>query len=63
MMVGAPYFAGGLAACQIGRERGEVIIGPPARELSPFDRLELAAWEFQRLLGGFFGRCHAGRQT
>src|SRR5262249_39999212 len=53
-----------LAACLIGRERGAVIIGSPARQLGPFDRLELAAWEFQRLLAGpFFGRYGAGRQT
>src|SRR5262249_31615886 len=63
MMVGAPYLAGGSAACLIGRECREVIIGPPAREFGPFDRLELAACESQRLLGRFLGRCGAGCKT
>src|ERR1700757_2392025 len=60
VMVGAPYLARGSAACLIGGERGEVIIGPPTRELGPFDRLELAACEFQGLLGRFLGRSGAG---
>ena len=50
-------YAQGLAARLIGCESGEMIIRRPARELAPFDRLELAACEFQRL----FGRCGAGR--
>ena len=43
--------AQGLAACLIGCECGEVIIGRPARELGPFDRLELAIRKFQRFFG------------
>jgi hypothetical protein len=58
-IVGARSFARGAAAGLIGRERGEMIIGSPARKLAPFDRLELAAGEFQRL----FGRCGVGRET
>ena len=42
-MIGAPQLVRGAAARLIGRERGEMIIGRPARELAPFDRLELAA--------------------
>ena len=42
-MIGAPQLVRGAAARLIGRERGEMIIGGPARELAPFDRLELAA--------------------
>ena len=48
-----------LAACLIGCESGEMIVGRPARELAPFDRLEMAAREFQR----FFGQCAGGRET
>ena len=48
-----------LAARLIGCESGEMIIGGPARELAPFDRLELAACKFQRP----FGRCGGGRET
>jgi hypothetical protein len=36
-----------------------MIIGRPARELGPFDRLKLAVRELQR----FFGQCGVGRQT
>jgi hypothetical protein len=36
-----------------------MIIGRPAGELGPFDRLELAGREFQ----WFFGRCGTGRET
>jgi hypothetical protein len=36
-----------------------VIIGPPARELGPFDRFELAVRKFQRV----FGPRGAGRET
>ena len=36
-----------------------MIIGSPAGKFAPFDRLELAAGEFQRL----FGRCGVGRET
>jgi hypothetical protein len=36
-----------------------MIVGRPARELAPFDRLEMAAREFQR----FFGQCAGGRET
>ena len=42
-MIGAPQLVRGAAARLIGRERGEMIVGRPARELVPFDRLELAA--------------------
>jgi len=42
-MIGAPQLVRGAAARLIGRERGEMIIGRPARELVPLDRLELAA--------------------
>ena len=56
--VSALYFAQGLATRVIGCEGGKVIIGIPAHEICPFDRLELAVRQFQRL----FGRCSAGRQ-
>src|SRR5436190_19193793 len=36
-----------------------MVVGRPARELAPFDWLELAAREFQRL----FSRCGAGREA
>ena len=36
-----------------------MIVGRPARELAPFDRLELAAREFQRP----FSQCAGGRDT
>src|SRR5262245_60406055 len=49
----------GSAACLIGSESGEMIVGRPARELAPFDGLELAAREFQRP----FGECAGGRET
>src|SRR2546430_8630408 len=55
-VVAATRFAQGLAACLIGCECGEMIIGGPAGELGPFDRLELAAHQFQRA----FGRCDVG---
>jgi hypothetical protein len=58
-VVGATRFAQGLAACLVGRECGEMIIGGPARELGPFDRLELAVREFQRP----FGRCASAREA
>ena len=58
-IVGARYFAQGPAARLIGRERFEMIIGCPARELAPFDGLELAARELQR----FVGRCGTGREA
>src|SRR5262249_26523285 len=44
-------FAQRLAAGLIGRECGEVIVGSPAGELAPFDWLELAARELERLVG------------
>jgi hypothetical protein len=43
VIAGARRLARGAAARLIGRESGEMIIGRPARELAPFDRLELAA--------------------
>ena len=43
VIVGARRLARGAAALPIGCESGEMIIGRPARELGPFDRLELAA--------------------
>ena len=43
MIVRAPQLARGAAARLVGGESGEMIIGSPARELAPFDRLELAA--------------------
>ena len=58
-IVGARSFARGVAAGLVGGEGGEMIIGSPAGKLAPFDRLELAAGEFQRL----FGRCGVGRET
>src|SRR5262249_32286472 len=58
-IVGTPYLAQSFAAGLISCESGEMIIGPPARELGPLDGLELAAREFQRPLG----RCGVGRQT
>ena len=42
-VIGALGLARGAAARLIGGERGEMIIGRPARELAPLDRLELAA--------------------
>ena len=48
-----------LAAGLIGCEGGEVVIGLPAHEVCPFDRLELAVRQFQR----YFGRCGIGRAT
>ena len=57
--VGTRCLAQNAAAGLIGRERCEMIIGRPARELAPFDGLKLAARELQRL----FGRCGAGRET
>src|SRR5262245_33962238 len=59
VVVGARTFAQSLAACPIRCECGQVIIGPPVRELGPIDRLELAVREFQR----FFGRFGTGRET
>ena len=59
VIVGARYFARGPTARLIGCECGKMVIGRPARELGPIDRLELAAGEFQR----FFGRCGAGREA
>src|SRR5262249_32978854 len=59
VVVDARNFAQSLAACPIRCECGQVIICPPARELGPLDRLELAVREFQR----FFGRFGAGRET
>jgi hypothetical protein len=59
MVVGARSFAQSLTACPIRCECGQVIISPPAREFGPFDRLELAVREFQRL----FGPRGAGRET
>jgi len=56
-IVGAPYLPQGLAAGLISCESGEMIIGPPARELPPFDRLKLAARELHR----FFGQCGVNR--
>ena len=50
MIVAARPLAGGAAAGLVGREGSEMIIGCPARELAPFERLELAAGEFQRVL-------------
>src|SRR5262249_12416736 len=58
-IVGTPHLAQSFAAGLISCESGEMIIGPPARELGPLDGLELAAREFQRPLG----RCGVGRQT
>src|SRR5262249_9049918 len=40
-VVGTWMFVQSLTACPIRCECGQVIIGPPARELGPFDRLEL----------------------
>jgi hypothetical protein len=57
VLFGTPYFAQGLAAFLIGRECGEVIIGCPPRELSPFHWLELSVRKFQR----FFSRRSIGR--
>jgi hypothetical protein len=51
LVVGVPYLAQGLAACLIGCECREVIIGSPARELCPFGRLELGVRKFQRFFG------------
>ena len=59
VVVGPWNFAQSLAARPIRCECGQVIIGPPARELGPIDRLKLAVREFQR----FFSRCGAGRET
>ncbi len=50
VIVAARPLAGGAAAGLVGREGSEMIIGCPARELAPFERLELAAGEFQRVL-------------
>jgi hypothetical protein len=43
VIVAARRLARGAAALPIGCESGEMIIGRPARELGPFDRLKLAA--------------------
>ena len=43
VILGVRCLARSAAALPIGCEGGEMIIGPPARELGPFDRLELAA--------------------
>src|SRR5262245_30149828 len=58
-IVGATCLAQGLTTRLVGGEGGEVIVGRPARELAPFERLELAACELHRP----FGRCGGGRQT
>jgi hypothetical protein len=49
-LVAARLSAPGAATGLIGRERGQMIVGRPAREVAPLERLELAAGEFQRLL-------------
>src|SRR5262245_11059127 len=41
VVVGTRSFVQSPTACPIRCECGQVIIGPPARELGPFDRLEL----------------------
>ena len=48
-----------LAARLIGSERGEMIVGGPARKLAPFHRLELAAGKFRRP----FGPCRGGYEA
>ena len=59
VVVGALGVAKGLAAHPERSERREMIVGGPAVDITPFDRLELAVRELQR----FFGRCGVGRQT
>src|SRR5262249_36642042 len=59
VVVGTRSFAQSLTACPIRCECGQVVIGPPARELGPFDRFELAVRKFQRV----FGPRGAGRET
>src|SRR4051794_31255332 len=49
-LVAARLSARGAAAGLVGGEGGEMIVGRPARELAPFERLELAAGGFQRIL-------------
>src|SRR4051812_20976377 len=49
-LVAARLSARGAAAGLIGGECCEMIVGRPARELAPLDRLELAGGRFQRLL-------------
>src|SRR5262249_31460543 len=56
---GKRSFVQSLTACPIRCECGQVIIGPPARELGPFDRFELAVGKCQR----FFGTRGASRET
>src|SRR5262249_16433293 len=58
-IVAAPHLAQGLAARLVSSESGEMIIGRPAPELAPLERLELAAGELHRPLG----RCGPARQT
>jgi hypothetical protein len=53
MKVAASRFGEGLAAGLIGCVGGEVIISRPARELAPFDRLELAVSFLVRSGSGF----------
>ena len=48
VILGARHLVRSPAAGLIGGESGEMIIRRPARELAPFDRLELAACELQR---------------
>src|SRR5262245_3653588 len=57
--VGTRSFAQSLTACSVSCECSQVIIGPPARELGPFDRFELTVRKFQR----FFGPRGADRET
>ena len=57
--IAASRFEEGLAAGLIGCVGRELIISRPARELAPFDRLELAVSELQRP----FGESGRGRKT
>src|SRR5262249_19593244 len=56
VVVGALGVAKGLAARPERRERGEVIVGGPAVDITPFERLELAVRELQRLVA-WLGAC------
>src|SRR5262249_18316469 len=51
MLVDMPGFPQRLAACLVGCKGGQMIITRPALKFHPLDRLELAAWDFQRLFG------------
>src|SRR5262245_57513693 len=59
-------FTQGAATGLVGGKSREMIVGGPARELGPFDRLELTVREFQRAFskcGGHHETCDRSEET